>query len=198
MVKRRFYVDDYSGERYPGRASGYLCDLLPSQTVQLAGPFGLPFEVPREKDANLVLVATSTGIAPFRAFVRHLHDEASGFAGRIRLFYGGRSGLDLVTLNETRNDFEKYYDDNTFRAFQALSSRPHWTDTIDWGATFGDQGKELWAMLENPRTYVYIAGLEKHQDDLQEALGAIAGDGQALARRRKDMSAGGRWVELLY
>src|SRR5690242_19510678 len=37
-VRRCFYLDPVSGERYPGKASNYLCDLMPSDPVLMAGP----------------------------------------------------------------------------------------------------------------------------------------------------------------
>ena len=197
-VKRCFYVDDYSGERYPGRASNYLCDAKAGDKLTLTGPFGLPFEVPAEKDALLILVATSTGIAPFRAFLRHLFEADSGFQGRVVLFYGGRRSVDLVYLNDARDDLSRYGDDAGFSAFQALSTRPHWTDDIDWGSALASSGEQLWQALESARTYVYVAGLEKDQKGLHAALSALAGDAAAFARRKAEMAAGRRWVELLY
>ena len=51
----------------------------------MSGPYGLAFEVPEEMDANLILIGTGTGIAPFRAFVKHIYQERAR-TGR------GRSG----------------------------------------------------------------------------------------------------------
>ena len=197
-VKRCFYVDDYSGEKYPGRASNFLCDSNVGDTITLTGPYGLPFEVPAEKDALLILVATSTGIAPFRAFVRHLFEADSGFKGRVVLFYGGRRSVDLVYLNDARDDFVRYSDAEAFSAFEALSTRPHWTDDIDWGSALAGSGEHLWQALESARTYVYVAGLAKDQDGLRSAFAKLAGDSSAFERRRIEMTAGRRWVELLY
>ena len=64
-VKRCAYIDEFSGERYPGIASNYLCDRVLDDVVTLNGPFGLPFDVPPEKDADLMLISMGTGIAPF-------------------------------------------------------------------------------------------------------------------------------------
>lgn len=197
-VKRCFYVDDYSGERYPGRASNFLCDSKAGDALTLTGPYGLPFEVPEEDDALLILVATSTGIAPFRAFIRHLFEADSGFKGRVVLFYGGRRSVDLVYLNDARDDFARYRDDAAFSAFEALSTRPHWTDDIDWGSALAGSGEQLWQALESARTYVYVAGLQKDQNGLRGAFARLAGDSSMFERRRVEMAAGRRWVELLY
>lgn len=196
-VRRCHYVDDYSGERYPGIASNYLCDLRAGDALTVAGPFGLPFELPPREDANLILIATSTGIAPFRAFVRHLY-EHTDFAGQVRLFYGARSGLDSAYLNDERDDFAQYYDRETFEAFKALSPRPHWGDDIDWGATIRARAEELVAMLGEPKTYVYVAGLVAIRDALDDVLADLFGSEEAWARRKAEMVAGRRWVELLY
>lgn len=196
-VKRCSYVDDYNGERYDGVASNYLCDLRPGDELTLTGPFGLAFEVPRETDANLVLIAVSTGIAPFRAFVRHLY-EHTDFAGRVWLFYGAKSGLDTVYLNDERDDFAQYYDQETFQAFKALSPRPHFGDAVNWSETIAERGQELWQMLSDVKTYVYVAGLEEIRDALDEAIAQIAESREQWERRKAELVAGRRWVELLY
>ena len=197
-VRRTSYVDKYSGEQYPGVASNYLCDLVAGDTVTMAGPYGLAFEVPEEMDANLILIGTGTGIAPFRAFVKHLYKNVPEWRGTITLFYGARSGLELLYMNDERDDFSQYYDSDTFQAFKALSPRPKWTENIDWDGALAQRGEELWRLLGQPNTYVYVAGLEKMRGELDNAFGEIAGSEQKWARRRAELSAGGRWVEVLY
>jgi len=197
-VRRTSYVDKYSGEQYPGVASNYLCDLVAGDTVTMAGPYGLAFEVPEEMDANLILIGTGTGIAPFRAFVKHLYKNVPEWRGTITLFYGARSRLELLYMNDERDDFSQYYDSDTFQAFKALSPRPKWTENIDWDGALAQRGEELWSLLGQPNTYVYVAGLEKMRAELDNAFGEIAGSEQKWARRRAELSAGGRWVEVLY
>ncbi|MGB5191730.1 MAG: FAD-binding oxidoreductase, partial [Polyangiales bacterium] len=121
VVRRTSYIDKYSGEEYPGVASNYLCNLTPGDRITMSGPYGLAFEVPEEMDANLILIGTSTGIAPFRAFVKHLYRNVPEWKGTITLFYGARSGLELLYMNDKNDDFAQYYDDETFEAFKALS-----------------------------------------------------------------------------
>jgi ferredoxin--NADP+ reductase len=197
-VRRVSYVDQYSGEEYPGVSSNYLCDLVAGDTLTMAGPYGLAFEVPEEMDANLILIGTGTGIAPFRAFVKHLYKNVPEWKGTITLFHGARSGLELLYMNDERDDFAQYYDSDTFRAFKALSPRPKWTENIDWDGALAERGEELWSLLGQPNTYVYVAGLEKMRAELDKAFSEIAGSDQKWARRRAELTAGGRWVELLY
>jgi len=105
-VRRVSYVDQYSGEEYPGVSSNYLCDLVAGDTLTMAGPYGLAFEVPEEMDANLILIGTGTGIAPFRAFVKHLYKNVPEWKGTITLFHGARSGLELLAFPARRGVVE--------------------------------------------------------------------------------------------
>jgi ferredoxin--NADP+ reductase len=198
VVRRVSYVDNYSGEEYPGRSSNYLCDLVPGDSITMSGPYGLAFEVPEEMDANLILIGTGTGIAPFRAFVKHIYKNVPDWKGTITLFYGAQSGLELLYMNDERDDFTQYYDDETFRAFKALSPRPAWAAPIDWEGALSERGEELWKVLGQPNTYVYVAGLEKMRGELDVAFAQIAGSESKWARRSAELKAGGRWVELLY
>ena len=50
-VKRCFYIDEVSGEKYKGIASNFLCDRKPGDTFTITGPYGLAFEVPDDKNA---------------------------------------------------------------------------------------------------------------------------------------------------
>jgi ferredoxin--NADP+ reductase len=197
-VRRCSYIDPFTGEEHPGIASNYLCDLSAGSTLSLAGPFGLAFEVPEDKDANLILIGSGTGIAPFRAFVKHIYGHVPEWKGRIWLFYGARSGLEMFYMNEQRDDFAQYYDVGTFEAFRALSPRPNWADPIAWDRAINERGAELWKMLGDAKTYVYVAGLEKMRDELDRVFADLAGSEETWQRRKAELTAGRRWVELLY
>lgn len=197
-VRRCSYIDDYSGERYEGVASNYLCDRRPGDTIALTGPFGLVFEVPEEHDANLILIGSGTGIAPFRAFVKHLYREVPGWQGRVWLLYGAKSGLELLYMNDHKDDFAQYYDEEAFEAFKALSPRPSWADPIAWDQAIEARGEELWEMLGNPKTYVYVAGLKPMLDELDRVFARLAGSPEKWRRRKAELAAGHRWVELVY
>ncbi len=197
-VKRCRYVDEYSGEEFEGIASNFLCDLRQGETLILAGPYGMPFQVPRERDASLILVGTGTGIAPFRTLVKHIYQNIPDWQGEVRLYYGGRTGLELLYMNDERDDFAQYYDCDTFEAVKALSPRPAWGAPIAWDSALEERAEELVEMLGQPRTYVYVAGLEHIRDELDHVLSGILGSAEAWQRRKAELLAGGRWVELLY
>ena len=197
-VRRCSYIDEYSGEEYKGVASNYLCDLRSGESLTITGPFGLAFSVPEESEASLILIGTGTGIAPFRAFVKHMYKNEPSWKGRIWLLYGAKSGLEMLYMNDERDDFAQYYDEETFEAIKALSPRPHWAHPIAWDNAIAERGEELWKMLSHPETYVYVAGLEKMSRELDAVFERLAGSKQKWARRKAELRAGGRWVELLY
>ncbi len=197
-VRRCSYLDEYSGEEYQGVASNYLCDRAPGDSFSITGPFGLPFEVPEEHDANLILIGSGTGIAPFRGFVKHIYNDVPDWKGKIWLFHGAHSGLEMLYRNDETDDFTQYFDRETFVAFQALSPRPSWGDPIGWEKTILERGAELWELLGDASTYVYVAGLEQMLRELDDVFAQVAGSKEKWARRKAELMAGMRWVELTY
>ncbi|MDJ0926241.1 MAG: ferredoxin-NADP reductase [Gammaproteobacteria bacterium] len=197
-VRRCAYIDEFSGERYKGIASNFLCDRKAGDHIEITGPYGYAFEVPQDKNANLILIGAGTGIAPFRAFVKHIYQDVGNWRGKVRLFYGAHTGLELVYMNEHRDDFTQYYDEDTFQAFKALSPRPHWADPIAWDYCLEKRSEEIVELLGNPATYVYVAGLEATRDQLDEVFGDFMGSSERWQRRKAELVAGGRWTELLY
>jgi len=198
VVRRCNYIDDYSGEEYIGVNSNYLCDRRPGDQLRITGPFGMPFKVPEDRNANLVLIGMGTGIAPFRALVKHIYGKVGDWQGKIRLLYGARSGLELVYMNDQRDDFTNYYDEETFEAFKALSPRPNWADPIAWDYAIRERADEIWNMLSDEHTYVYMAGHVRIRDSLDTVFAGLAGSEEAWARMKSELAAQGRWVELLY
>ena len=198
VVRRCNYIDDYSGETYRGINSNYLCDRKPGDKVTITGPFGMPFKVPEDREANLLLIGLGTGIAPFRALVKHIYSNVGDWKGKVRLLYGAHSGLELLYMNSKRDDFTNYYDEETFKAFRALSPRPNWADPIAWDFAIEDRADEIWKMLDDEHTYVYVAGQKRIRDALDELFGEMAESGAVWAEKKAALAEQGRWVELLY
>ena len=197
-VRRCTYIDQFSGEEYPGIASNYLCDLAPGDELMVTGPYGQAFELPQNRHATLILIGAGTGIAPFRAFVKHIYKHRPDFAGRILLIHGGATGLDLLYQNKQKDDFALYYDRETFESINALSTRPGWSKSIDWGAAMHERAEELSKLLSDPKTYVYVAGLEQIRDELDDVLAEVAGSNERWFHWKAELEADKRWIELLY
>jgi len=198
VVRRCNYIDDYSGEEYEGVSSNYLCDRRPGDKLSITGPFGLAFKVPENKNANLLLIGLGTGIAPFRAFLKHIYQEVGDWEGKVRLLHGARSGLELLYMNDKRDDFALYYDEDTFEAIQALSPRPNWADPIAWDYAIEDRSEEILGILDDENTYVYVAGLVPIRDALDKVFANMVGSAESWSKKKTELKEAGRWVELLY
>jgi ferredoxin--NADP+ reductase len=197
-VKRCSYIDDFNGQRYDGKASNYLCDLKAGDAVTLVGPYNLAFTLPKDRDANLLMIGLGTGIAPFRAFVKHIYSDLGGWTGQVRLYHGAMTGIELAYMNDQNDDLKYYYDEATFKAFQALSPRPHFDVPVDLAGAMDRNAEEVGNLLQDPRTYVYVAGLQQIAKLLDEALVKIMGSPEAYEQHKATMIEEGRWAELLY
>jgi len=198
VVKRASYVDEFSGERYDGKASNYLCDLKEGDEVTLTGPYGLAFNLPKQKDANLLMIGLGTGIAPFRAFVKHIYGELGGWEGTVRLYHGAKNGVELAYMNDQNADLEYYYDEDTFKAVQVLSPRAHADAPPDLEGAMAQNADEVWTMLQDPKTYVFVSGLSQISDLLDTALTKIVGSPAKYEQHKAKMKEEGRWAELIY
>ncbi len=197
-VRRCFYIDEVSGERFPGVASNYLCDRQPGELIKLTGPYGRQFQAPRNEDSNILMIGVGTGIAPFRAFVKHIYDDRESWKGKVRLFYGARTGMDLLYMNDRMDDFTNYYDQKTFKAFESLSPRPHFDEPAQIDRSIKENAEEVWEMMQDPKTYVYISGLSRLEDTMDKALSEIAGSDEAWQQQKAKMIEEGRWSTLMY
>jgi ferredoxin--NADP+ reductase len=198
VVRRCNYIDDYSGEEFAGVNSNYICDRKPGDQITITGPFGIPFPVPTDKRANLLLIGLGTGIAPFRALIKHIYQNVGDWEGKVRLLYGARSGLEMLYMNNRRDDFARYYDQQTFEAIKALSPRPNWADPIAWDFAIEERTEEIWKMLSDDHTFVYVAGLKQVRDVLDDLFSTMSGSSDGWAKVKAELMERGRWVELLY
>ena len=197
-VQRCFYIDSVSGERYPGKCSNYLCDLKPGSDISITGPYGRHFVVPRDNRANILMVATGTGIAPFRAFIKHIVEEDEPWEGQIRLFFGAKTDLDLLYMNEIKDETSHDYLKDTFKAIEALSPHPARDEPVGLGEKLEENATDVWELLQHPKTYVYVAGMRKAADTLDTALSHIAGSDDAWLQKKRELFLDDRWAEHLY
>jgi ferredoxin--NADP+ reductase len=90
-VRELEYKHPETGETVYGVCSHYLCDLEPGDDVQITGPVGKEMLLPDDEHANVIMMATGTGIAPFRAFLWRMFKEQHEdykIKGKAVLFFG--------------------------------------------------------------------------------------------------------------
>merc|ERR550514_1651186 len=113
---------DKAGTAYPenkvyrGVCSNHINDMSPGDEVLITGPTGAEMLLPEEPDANIIMLATGTGIAPMRSYCRLLfHDKAGAkpdgtrkFEGLAWLFMGVPYSKSLLYDDEHITYKEKY------------------------------------------------------------------------------------------
>ncbi len=142
-----------------GKFSPHLFDMKPGDAVDVAGPYGT--FVLRRPVKDTILVATGTGIAPFRAM---LHGQLAEFeAAQCTLIFGVRYEAGLLY----REEFERMEKDcPTFRFWPTLS-RPD----ERWKGRSGHVQNHLDEALNGRRDLtVYVCGLKAMVDDVRRML----------------------------
>jgi sulfite reductase alpha subunit-like flavoprotein len=197
-VRRCFYMDEANGEEYGGVASSYLCDLKPESVIKFSGPVGYPFVIPENQNANLLMIGMGTGIAPFRGLIRMIYEKHGSWKGKVRLFYGARTGLELLYMNDANNDLANYIDQPTFKAFQAISPRPAFNAPIAMDKALEQNAAEVWEIVNSPDSRVYVAGMTQMLGMIEHVMTNCAGSHQAWMAKRNELVDAGRWLEVLY
>lgn len=198
LVRRCFYIDEVSGEQYPGVASNYLCDAGVGEKVTLTGPYRSPFKIPADPASNLLMLGTGTGVAPFRAFLQRIYQEQKGWKGKVRLFYGARTGADLLYMNAENSDLTQYFDEKTFKAIKALRSGLLSDEADALAGGVEDNAAEIWKLMQETKTHVYLAGMKKISDALDQTMGRVVGSAEQWDLVKQRMIQERRWTELTY
>ena len=199
-VRQLEYKND-AGEQIYGTCSTFLCDIEPGAKVKITGPVGKEMLLPDEEDANVIMLATGTGIAPMRAYLRRMfepgeHNKNSGykFKGKAWLFMGVPKTPNLLY----EDDFSRYlteYPEN-FRYTKAISreqqnpsgGRMYIQDRVT------EHADEIFALIENPKTHVYMCGLKGMEPGIDEAMSAAAAKrGQDWSVLRPALKKADRW-----
>ncbi len=198
LVRRCFYIDDVSGEQYAGIASNYLCDAEVGDKLTLTGPFNSPFRVPSDSESNLLMLGTGTGIAPFRAFLRRVYEHHGNWRGKVRLYYGAKTGTDMLYMNDINSDLGHYYDQATFKAIQAVSQGLLHDEGDALEQSIEGNAGDIWTLIQDPKTYVFLAGMKKVVTALDAVMVKAAGSPERWADAKQELVEAKRWSELTY
>merc|ERR1711988_767471 len=167
---------------YRGVCSNYICDLKEGDEVLITGPVGTEMLLPQDDDAALILLATGTGIAPMRSYLRLLFTDKAGanpdgtrkFKGLAWLFMGVPYSKSLLYDDEHEAYKAKYPDQ--WRYDYAVSRE----DKNEAGQKMYIQTKmaefrdELWELMQKPNTHIYMCGLKGMGRGMEECFGLIA------------------------
>ncbi|MBM4343175.1 MAG: ferredoxin--NADP(+) reductase [Deltaproteobacteria bacterium] len=187
-IKRFFWTIPETGEVLPGLCSNYLCDAKPGDQMWMTGPVGREM-VPLDWTAPMVLVATGTGIAPFRAFLQQRSRLAPAQRGRCLVVFGAQTADDL--------SYRAWMDGlvATDPLLHVVYARSREEKTSDGRRMYVQDrlrhhGAVAWELLADPRAELYLCGLKGMEDGIEAALADIArqhgGDWPGLRQRLRD------------
>merc|ERR1712032_1387705 len=186
-----------------GVCSNFLCDTKPGDEVAMTGPSGKVMLMPEEDPkTDLIMVATGTGIAPYRGFIRRLFNEdtpaAAAYKGQAWLFLGVANSDALL------------YDDE----FQEAKSRNPGSLRIDYALsreqTNKDGGKmyiqdkvaeyadEIFTRMDNG-AHMYFCGLKGMMPGILQMLEAVSKQkGLVFEDKFKEWKKAGQWHVEVY
>ncbi len=197
-VRQLQYEKD--GETINGVCSTYLCDIKPGDKVKITGPVGKEMLLPDDEDANIVMLATGTGIAPMRAYLRRMFEPTEkeknkwNFKGKAWLFMGAPKSANLLY----EEDLQRYLIDNpnNFKYTKAISREQQ--NTKGGRMYIQDRvlesANELFNMIEDEKTHIYLCGLKGMEPGIDEAMTKAAEEkGLNWSELRPQLKKAGRW-----
>ncbi len=197
-VRQLQYEKD--GETINGICSSYLCDIKPGDKVKITGPVGKEMLLPDEEDANIVMLATGTGIAPMRAYLRRMFEATEkeknkwNFKGKAWLFMGAPKSANLLYEEDLQRYLENYPDN--FKYTKAISREQQ--NTKGGRMYIQDRvlesANEIFNMIEDEKTHIYLCGLKGMEPGIDEAMTKAAEEkGLDWKELRPQLKKAGRW-----
>jgi ferredoxin--NADP+ reductase len=178
-VRQLEYDDPETGEKVYGVCSTYLCNLNEGDDIAITGPVGKEMLLPLDEDATVIMLATGTGIAPFRAFLWRMFKEREQnpeyqFKGLAWLIFGIPKSENIL-YKEDLEQLAAEFPDN-FRLTYAISREQQ---NAEGGRMYiqnrvAENAAELWNLMQNPKTHTYMCGLKGMEPGIDEALTKLA------------------------
>jgi ferredoxin--NADP+ reductase len=169
-VKRVRYTDPETGEERLGVATNYLCDLESGAEIQTTGPVGRTFLLPEDPAIPLIMIATGTGIAPFRAFWEQL--SATRAATEAWLFFGVPTTPELLYHDE----LQPLADAGALKLSLAISREQQTADgkRVYVQHRLAEHADALWPLIADKQAVVYMCGIKGMEKGVEEAFAAMA------------------------
>lgn len=200
-VRQLEYKDPETGEEVKGVCSSFLCNLDVGQKVKITGPVGKEMLLSDDPNANIVMMGTGTGIAPFRAYLWRMFKEEERkanpdyqFNGKAWLIFGIPK-TENILYKEELEEIKEQYPDN-FELTYAISREQK---NSEGGRMYiqhrvAENAERLWQMVQQDNTYVYICGLKGMEDGIDEAMAAEAAKADVdWSEYRRTLKKAHRW-----
>lgn len=196
-VRQLEYNHPETGEKVYGVCSTYLCNLEAGADVAITGPVGKEMLLPDDEEATIIMMATGTGIAPFRAYLWRMFKEQHEdykFKGLAWLFFGIPYTANILYKQELEELQEKFPDN--FRMTYAISREQK---NPEGGKMYiqdriAEYAEELWPLIQKPNTHTYICGLKGMEGGIDAGMSAVTSkQGVDWSEYRSQMKKAHRW-----
>ena len=161
-----------------GVCSNYLCDAAPGTELSLTGPTGKVMLMPEATpEADLIMVATGTGIAPYRGFLRRLFIErtpaSSAFGGLAWLVLGVPTSDGLLYDEDWQAIAARHPE--RFRVTYAISREQATPDGAKMyvQSRLAESAEELFERLDKG-AHIYFCGLKGMMPGILQTLEQVA------------------------
>jgi len=167
---------------YRGVCSNHICDMNVGDDVLITGPTGAEMLLPEDPTANIIMLATGTGIAPMRSYMRLLFSDAAGaaadgsrkFQGLAWLFMGVPWAKSLLYDDEHREYTSKYPDQFRFDYAVSREQKNAAGQKMYIQTKMAEYKDELWELMQSEKTHIYMCGLKGMERGMEECFGPIA------------------------
>jgi ferredoxin--NADP+ reductase len=196
-VRQLEYKHPESGETIKGVCSTYLCNLEVGADIAITGPVGKEMLLPDDEEATIIMMATGTGIAPFRAFLWRMFKEQHEdykFKGLAWLIFGIPTSPNIL-YKEDLEKLQAEFPDN-FRLTYAISREQQ---NSEGGRMYiqhrvAEHADEIWQLLQKDNTHAYMCGLRGMEGGIDEALAVAAlKEGSTWSDYQKQLKKAERW-----
>jgi benzoyl-CoA 2,3-dioxygenase component A len=176
-------------KRVPGGvASSYMCDLKVGDKVAVTGPFGATFLMPNDANANIVMICTGTGSAPFRAFTERRRRAMHNAGGKLVMFFGARTPEELPYFGPLQKVPESLLEKHLVFSRVRGTTKEYVQDRIRTENTM------VAKLLGDKNTHIYICGLKDMEAGVEEALADVCRkNGMVWSDLKTEMRSNGRY-----
>ena len=191
VALRLFLPEGWTSDRgrsEGGVASNYMCNLKVGDKVEVTGPFGTTFLMPNDAEANVIMICTGTGSAPFRAFTERRRRAVPGAPGKFIMFFGARAPQELPYFGPLQKV------PNSLLEKHLVFSRIPGADKEYVQDRIRTEHETVAALLASSATHIYICGLKGMETGVEEALSDVCRkQGHEWSKLKPEMRASGRY-----
>lgn len=176
-------------KRVPGGiGSNYVCDLKKGDTVEITGPFGATFLMPNDPAANIIMICTGTGSAPFRAFTERRRRAMPGASGRLVMFFGARTPEELPYFGPLQKVPPSLLEQHLVYSRVPGQAKEYVQDRMR------AEAERIGDLIAAQETHVFICGLKGMETGVDEALADVCRSrGLDWSEIKPAMRASGRY-----